>query len=487
MQRYLDQDLDEFEYKQMLGHLQDCPECTELFQRLLSISEHLENLPKVTPAFSLVDAILPRLQLIDEAPAAVDYGAAAGAAHSSAGTETIGRLAAPTPPKLQVQGQSQARDNKKDSVPVTRLASWRERTKGLISTRIIGGVVAAGLVLGFFMFDRQEQSNMQNADGVLAPTSASSQSRMANKEQANTADSTSGISELKAPAGAPASDSNLSGEAPIEDNKVEQSINENVPHSNVPLNIPKAKEDTNTSSPIAPANHMGSNKIGGSIPEGAVSSGSTTTDSSIAAMPRQTGNGTQQAPSSVPAAGGGELREPATFGTQQEVPSSSGGAPLASQIVPESKLATPAPLQAPSGATGGSSAAKDNAASSSLTEPPKLGSTPAASADSSADANKLKVGSSPAADQGIASMQTADTTSLASLDKQFTGSILDNRVIIKDKNGKALFTSKRVTTDADHVALVEWTTDSKLTYQVSNQAGTKTYVINTANWTESNK
>ncbi|UUZ86756.1 zf-HC2 domain-containing protein [Paenibacillus sp. P26] len=60
MQRYLDRDLDETEYSRMLGHLQQCPDCSELFERLVNLSQELESLPKVTPPYSLVDAILPQ-------------------------------------------------------------------------------------------------------------------------------------------------------------------------------------------------------------------------------------------------------------------------------------------------------------------------------------------------------------------------------------------------------------------------------------------
>jgi len=65
MNRYLDGDLDEHERVLLMEHLNNCPDDQELFDRLQRLSEELEELPKVTPPFSLVDSILPQLAEID--------------------------------------------------------------------------------------------------------------------------------------------------------------------------------------------------------------------------------------------------------------------------------------------------------------------------------------------------------------------------------------------------------------------------------------
>lgn len=70
MQRELDYDLTEFEQKQLKEHVDGCLECAEMYRRLKHISSELEMLPKVTPAFNLVDAILPRIELQDGLPEA---------------------------------------------------------------------------------------------------------------------------------------------------------------------------------------------------------------------------------------------------------------------------------------------------------------------------------------------------------------------------------------------------------------------------------
>ncbi|BFH61388.1 anti-sigma factor [Paenibacillus azoreducens] len=67
MHRYLDYDLSEEETVQLYEHLKQCPECAETFRMLKSLSRDLEDLPKVTPKFSIVDAIMPQLDAIDQA------------------------------------------------------------------------------------------------------------------------------------------------------------------------------------------------------------------------------------------------------------------------------------------------------------------------------------------------------------------------------------------------------------------------------------
>lgn len=67
MHRYIDHDLDEEQSSVLFEHLEGCAECSENFALLREISAKLEDLPKVTPPFSLVDSILPQLEEIDRA------------------------------------------------------------------------------------------------------------------------------------------------------------------------------------------------------------------------------------------------------------------------------------------------------------------------------------------------------------------------------------------------------------------------------------
>ena len=86
MQRYVDRDLNEEETSRLLEHVGQCPECAAMFQRLVRLSRGLEQLPRVAPPYSLVDAILPQLDKIQPEPAA----APASAPYETA--ETAGRI-----------------------------------------------------------------------------------------------------------------------------------------------------------------------------------------------------------------------------------------------------------------------------------------------------------------------------------------------------------------------------------------------------------
>lgn len=72
MQRSLDGDLDSAETSRMHEHIQACPECAALYDRLTRLSDNLAKLPRVTPSISIVDSILPRLEEIELRPAAAD-------------------------------------------------------------------------------------------------------------------------------------------------------------------------------------------------------------------------------------------------------------------------------------------------------------------------------------------------------------------------------------------------------------------------------
>lgn len=67
MNRYLDRDLNEEETSLLFEHIHHCQDCAEQFEWLNKLSAQLEDLPKVVPNYSLVDAILPQLDAIDQA------------------------------------------------------------------------------------------------------------------------------------------------------------------------------------------------------------------------------------------------------------------------------------------------------------------------------------------------------------------------------------------------------------------------------------
>jgi anti-sigma factor RsiW len=72
MQRYIDDDLMEAEQQSLFEHLQDCPDCAASFEQLQILSAELSSLTKVTPPFSIVDSIMPRLAEIDAEAAGIE-------------------------------------------------------------------------------------------------------------------------------------------------------------------------------------------------------------------------------------------------------------------------------------------------------------------------------------------------------------------------------------------------------------------------------
>lgn len=67
MHRYVDHDLNEEESLLLFGHLRHCEDCAEEFELLQKLSAQLDELPLVVPKYSIVDAILPRLDAINRA------------------------------------------------------------------------------------------------------------------------------------------------------------------------------------------------------------------------------------------------------------------------------------------------------------------------------------------------------------------------------------------------------------------------------------
>ncbi|MED4604115.1 zf-HC2 domain-containing protein, partial [Paenibacillus validus] len=161
MQRYLDRDLEETEYRRMLGHLQQCPDCSELFERLVNLSTELENLPKVTPPFSLVDAIMPSIERLDAASGSGEAVWTSTATEESASQDAERTTARELPKRTR------------------RMESWRQQVREWVSFPVLGGVVAAGLIFGFFIFQQDRSTT-----GNLAESLSSKAEQKAAADQA---------------------------------------------------------------------------------------------------------------------------------------------------------------------------------------------------------------------------------------------------------------------------------------------------------------
>ncbi|UED73172.1 anti-sigma factor [Brevibacillus sp. DP1.3A] len=71
MQRDLDGDLSESEQQLLYRMIQKDADLQLMYNRLKDVSQQLEHLPPVVPPFSIVDSILPKLELAAAKPAAV--------------------------------------------------------------------------------------------------------------------------------------------------------------------------------------------------------------------------------------------------------------------------------------------------------------------------------------------------------------------------------------------------------------------------------
>lgn len=131
MQRHLDGDLSQDETRVMQQHRSECLSCAAMFERLNRLSDELVQLPKVTPAFSIVDSILPQL-------AEIDRNALKAASMGQA-----------------VRGSSQ-------QAPT---AGWWARLRESVSIRALGGVAAAAVLFGLIVTNAFPMNDsLSNAD-----------------------------------------------------------------------------------------------------------------------------------------------------------------------------------------------------------------------------------------------------------------------------------------------------------------------------------
>ncbi|KRE75002.1 anti-sigma factor family protein [Paenibacillus sp. Soil750] len=146
MQRQLDGDLTPKEENELHAHLMHCLDCAQMFERLQALSNELSQLPKVMPPFSLVDAIMPQLLELDK------------------------QNAMEVADNVVVFPSKVARIESVEDMPKR---SGVSRFKEQFSWKIASGVVAAGLIIGFFAFNMQKPV-IDNADGIMSRSSSDS-------------------------------------------------------------------------------------------------------------------------------------------------------------------------------------------------------------------------------------------------------------------------------------------------------------------------
>ncbi|SYX82485.1 anti-sigma factor family protein [Paenibacillus alvei] len=150
MQRKLDGDLNDSEQHLLTEHINHCPACSEMARRLERLHTELVQLPKIEPKFSLVDAIMPALDIIDrdEQLAAVEPNVeafsqeAVSTGHAETGSSIKPRIV------------------KETAKPQPTQQRWFER----IRWRATSAVIAAGLVLGLFIVNFKPPTVEQAGD-----------------------------------------------------------------------------------------------------------------------------------------------------------------------------------------------------------------------------------------------------------------------------------------------------------------------------------
>ncbi|WP_127532266.1 anti-sigma factor family protein [Paenibacillus kobensis] len=268
MQRQLDDDLNDHEADALTAHTRYCSDCADMFERLKRLSAELDNLPKVVPAFSLVDAIIPQLDLFDS------ERQESGIAIES---------------KLFERGAEPAGGQETEIVPISR-RSARGREKGWlkrISWPAVTGVAAAGLVAGLFlvMFNptsapdlKSDSASMESATASLEQKDMSAADGAKSKQSADEVRIES-TTEENSTASKVQSKSVATGQQPTEapsSSDVNKKIDVVTPYADVPgYHI---EDQSGTSAPLAPSDEATRNYNSNSAITGAGSAGSDSAD-----------------------------------------------------------------------------------------------------------------------------------------------------------------------------------------------------------------
>ncbi|WP_052350453.1 anti-sigma factor family protein [Paenibacillus gorillae] len=146
MHRQLDGDLDEQEHQLLLKHTRQCPDCAAMFERLKKLSSELENLPRVMPSYSLVDAIMPQLEQLESHRIS-----------EAASMET-----------------SEVNPGSRSAAPRRRKPGWR-MWSGAIAASVVAGMFIVSYNAGLFENSSSDKMGLSNtvADSATADSNKS--------------------------------------------------------------------------------------------------------------------------------------------------------------------------------------------------------------------------------------------------------------------------------------------------------------------------
>lgn len=263
MQRYLDHDLDPEETAQLHRHIAVCPACAETFQVLKALSRDLEDLPAVTPPFSLVDSILPQLDAIDLA---------------------------------RNERLAEAARKPAEMIPEPRRSSRKASWWSSIAGRTVIGSAAAAIILGFAIFNYKpkmlsevEVPYVQDEASLKSGSNNADRSgEMAYKEQAD--ESVPPI-ELKGP------DAGSQDAPPSEEpapNVMTETVDPDEPVSSDPVQAPSVDGEKTDVPPAKSRNGEEPSKGGGASADQGTSKESAKNPSDKAAPPKTAEPGSQE-------------------------------------------------------------------------------------------------------------------------------------------------------------------------------------------------
>ncbi|CAN7433072.1 zf-HC2 domain-containing protein [Paenibacillus sp. LjRoot153] len=401
MQRQLDGDLAPKEENELHAHLMHCLDCAQMFERLQALSNELSQLPKVMPPFSLVDAIMPQLLELDKQ------------------NET------PQTDNVVVFPSRVARAESEEDIPkLTGLSRFKEQ----FSWKFASGVVAAGLIIGFFAFNMGNPV-IDNADGIMSRSSADSKSP-AEQRVTGTSESNQKL-----------------GNDDIAKNQENATSIEGSPIAPTTDSFAKGTDTANSSTGNAGNSPQATSKAQLEKP-GAYSSPTNGSDMQTNKVSPST---------SAPE----RLRDPDT------------SVPKTDKVDPNAEAIT-------------TPAAGLNVPKSSLepksTESPTKKTAPVPSVDPSST-DRIS------ASQGILSITVPQSEPiLKSTTGTYEATIEDAHVVIRNSTTHELvFASKHVWEAEDQIRLLEWSKDDKLFYEVISKGLLQTILIDVKEKTEANK
>ena len=370
--------------------------------RCLNVCRHcrtnLSQLPKVMPPFSLVDAIMPQLLELDKQ------------------TET------PKTDNVVTFPSMVARIESHEEPKLSGLSRFKEQ----FSWKFASGVVAAGLIIGFFAFNMQHPV-IDNADGLMNQTT-SSDAKSASEKRA-----------------AAASDNQVQGNDDIPKKKEDATSNQAVPNASTTDSFAKGTDNANSS-------------VGNGI------------------KPQATSDAQLEKPSAYSSPAGGSDSQ-----AKQLSPSTSAPAKLTDPDTSDSKSAKQDPnTEAATPAAG--LAVPKSSIEPKTTETPARKTAPVPSVDpSSTDRTN--------ASQGIFSLSVPHVdASLKSTTGVYEASIEEAHVVIRNSlTHEIVFASKHVWQADDQIRLLEWSKDDKLFYEVTSKGTLQTFLIDVIEKTEANK